>query len=155
MRQRMAWFLAGALMIGLVGSVGARADLLGDLGRLAGVGSTKVPVASVGNLDQVLRQSGTIDRALNQAAGRLAVRDGDTKIVPIVALGSGLAVGLAQVAGPASAVERVQAVAEVQVGLLGRALQARVLIPVDTRNLGGTVSRIGQVGVAATINLRL
>lgn len=78
-----------------------------------------------------------------------------TKVVPIVSIGSGAYVGAAQVIGDEEAVKKVEAVAQLELNLPGRA-RAKVLIPVDKVGLNVTeIQRVYDVGVSAVIDLKL
>lgn len=114
----------------------------GDLVKIFGIG-------------WVVKQYGTqIDSFINKAlAEREAAIQGWTKVVPIVKVGTGKAVGAAQVMGPREQVEKVQAVAEVDLQITG-ALRARGLIPVTTKN-ASPLKGVGGVGVSANIKFQL
>lgn len=91
-----------------------------------------------------------IDRAINSALKqRDAEIEGYTKVVPIVRVGGSTAVGAAQVMGPRAQVDKVQAVAEVELRVIG-SIRGRGLIPISTRN-AQTVRSVGGVGVSANI----
>ncbi|MGQ9463017.1 MAG: hypothetical protein ACUVTP_08510 [Candidatus Fervidibacter sp.] len=78
-----------------------------------------------------------------------------TKVVPIVSIGSGAYVGAAQVIGDEEAVKKVEAVAQIELNLPGRA-RAKVLIPVDKVSLNVTeMQRVYDVGVSAVVDLKL
>ncbi|MER3501995.1 MAG: hypothetical protein IMHGJWDQ_000270 [Candidatus Fervidibacter sp.] len=78
-----------------------------------------------------------------------------TKVVPIVSIGSGAYVGAAQVIGNEEAVKKVEAVAQLELNLPGRA-RAKVLIPVDKVSLNVTeMQRVYDVGVSAVIDIKL
>lgn len=78
-----------------------------------------------------------------------------TKVVPIVSIGSGAYAGAAQVIGDEEAVKEVEAVAQLELDLIGRA-RAKVLIPVDNVTFDVTkMKRVYGVGVSAVIDLRL
>lgn len=78
-----------------------------------------------------------------------------TKVVPIVSIGSGVYVGAAQVIGDEADVQRVEAVAQLELNLPGKA-RAKVLIPVDKVGLNPSeMQRVYGVGVSAVIDLKL
>jgi len=78
-----------------------------------------------------------------------------TKVVPLVSIGSGAYVGAAQVIGNEEAVKKVEAVAQLELNLPGRA-RAKVLIPVDKVSLNVTeMQRVYDVGVSAVIDIKL
>ncbi len=77
-----------------------------------------------------------------------------TKVVPIVSIGSGTAIGAAQVAGPKAAVDRTKAVAQIETAFQGR-LRIKILVPMDSDNPLQGIRRVQGVGVSAVIDLRL
>ena len=92
----------------------------------------------------------------NEAANRQM-----TKVVPILSVVVGVQVsgasyiGAAQVQGPKSAVDKVQAVAQVEAQWSDVA-RLRGLIPVDSLNpIGGDLHRVYGVGVSALIDFSL
>ncbi|MDO9508496.1 MAG: hypothetical protein Q7I97_04000 [Thermovirgaceae bacterium] len=87
---------------------------------------------------------------LNKGVG---VKD-ETKVVPIVSVGSGISIGAAQVAGLKADVDRVQAVAEVAVSFMGK-IGVRILVPIDSKNPLDRFRRVQKVGVSAIIDYKL
>lgn len=79
---------------------------------------------------------------------------GETKVVPIVSVGSGTSIGAAQVAGTKADVDKVQAVAEVAVSFMGR-IGVRILVPIDSKNPLERFRRVQKVGVSAIIDYKL
>ncbi len=78
-----------------------------------------------------------------------------TKVVPIVSIGSGAYVGAAQVIGDEDEVKKVEAVAQIELNLPGRA-RAKALVPVDKVSLNVTeLQRVYGVGISAVIDLKL
>lgn len=78
-----------------------------------------------------------------------------TKVVPIVSIGSGVYAGAAQVIGDEADVQRVEAVAQLELNLPGKA-RAKVLIPVDKVSFNPSeMQRVYGVGVSAVIDLKL
>ncbi|MCS7173471.1 MAG: hypothetical protein N0A24_08830 [Armatimonadetes bacterium] len=83
-----------------------------------------------------------------------------TKVVPILSVSIGLnapgraTIGAAQVAGPAAAVRRVQAVAAVDANYQG-VFQIRALIPVDSLEPWRHLRRVVGVGVSAIIDIQI
>lgn len=76
-----------------------------------------------------------------------------TKVVPIVSVGKGGHIGAAQVTGPASEIEQVKAVAQIEASFNSVA-RVKGLVPIDSMNpLDAT--RIQGVGVSAIIDLKL
>ena len=71
----------------------------------------------------------------------------DSKIVPIISVGTGLRVGAAQVSGEAAQVARVRAVAQIEGDYRGRA-RVRALVPIGTEEVDG-INRIPRTSVTA------
>ncbi len=117
-----------------------------DLGDLVGVVGGGLLVS--GFAEQINDFINTV--TLNKGVG---VKD-ETKVVPIVSVGSGTSVGAAQVAGIKADVDKVQAVAEVAVSFLGR-IGVRILVPIDSKNPLERFRRVQKVGVSAIIDYKL
>jgi hypothetical protein len=85
-----------------------------------------------------------------------------TKVVPILSVGIGIVssnpgsyIGADQVQGPASAVNKVQAVAQVEGSFLS-VVRIKALLPVDSLNpLPGNIHRVQGVGVTALVDFQL
>jgi hypothetical protein len=147
-RMMVALLLLCAFVLGLSWAPGQARALslgggIGDLVKIFGIGWV------------VDRFASQIDRAINSAlAEHRAEIEGATKVVPIIRVGTGgTAVGAAQVMGPQVQVEKVQAVAEIELRMAGT-LRARGLIPVSTRDVS-SVQSVGGVGVSANIKFPL
>jgi len=117
-----------------------------DLGDLVGVVGGGLLVS--GFAEQINDFINTV--TLNKGVG---VKD-ETKVVPIVSVGSGTSIGAAQVAGIKADVDKVQAVAEVAVSFLGR-IGVRILVPIDSKNPLERFRRVQKVGVSAIIDYKL
>ena len=76
-----------------------------------------------------------------------------TAVVPIVSVGNKGYIGAAQITGPASEIERVKAVAQVEGSLAGIA-RVKGLVPIDSLNPVGA-SRIQGVGVSALVDFKI
>lgn len=76
-----------------------------------------------------------------------------TKVVPIVSVGTNGYIGAAQVTGPASEVERVEAVAQLEASF-NNVARVKGLVPIDSKN-PVDASRIQGVGVSAIIDLKI
>ena len=74
-------------------------------------------------------------------------------MVPIVSVGNKGYIGAVQVTGPASEIERVKAVAQVE-GSFGGVARVKGLVPIDSTNPVGA-SRIQGVGVSAIIDFKI
>jgi hypothetical protein len=84
-----------------------------------------------------------------------------TKVVPIVSLSIGInasgnaTVGAVQVQGPKAALDKVQAVAQIE-ATFSNQVRIKTLIPVDTLNpLKGKLHRIYGVGVTALVDVKI
>lgn len=139
-------FVAWAFVLGLaIGPQPAESiDLGGSLGTL-------IKIFGIGWV--VNNFADDIDRAINTVLRQHdAEIEGMTKVVPILRVGSGggTAVGAAQIMGPAVQVNKVQAVAELELNIA--ILRGRALIPVATREVSaGAIKGVGGVGVSANI----
>lgn len=78
-----------------------------------------------------------------------------TKVVPILSVGQGEAVGAVQVAGPKKQVDQVKAVLQVEgkVDFIG-GIRLRALVPISARSVSN-VKRVPGVGVSAIVDIRL
>lgn len=80
-----------------------------------------------------------------------------TKVVPIITVGSGTYVGAVQVAGPEEAVNKVKAVAQIEGDFRSGDFRIRALVPINTKNPGDlkNVERVEEVGVTALIDINI
>lgn len=76
-----------------------------------------------------------------------------TKVVPIVSVGTNGYIGAAQVTGPASEVERVEAVAQIEASF-NNVARVKGLVPIDSKN-PVNASRIQGVGVSTIIDIKI
>lgn len=78
-----------------------------------------------------------------------------TKVVPIVTVGSNTYAGAVQVSGPKDAVEQVEAVAQIEGEFQDGFFRIRALVPVNTKNPVDfkNIDRIEGVGVTALIDI--
>ena len=137
------------------------------LGLTLGAGRDTGPRAYGGILGDILKGGAIgfgvmqfadeLDKGINTLLQQKGIDvQGMTKVVPIVRVGTrgGGQAGAAQVVGPAEQVQKVEAVAELE--LFVGPLRGRALIPVDTKNpLKGEIKGVGGVGVNASIKARL
>lgn len=115
---------------------------LGDLLKIAGVGAA------------VDRFGPDINKAVNKLQGFSDSEELMTKVVPIVSVGKGTAIGAAQVMGPPSLVKKVNAVGQLETDILGRVVRIKALIPIESK--GATnIKRVVGVGVSAVIDLKV
>jgi hypothetical protein len=123
------------------------------------LGDTVVSLIKLFGIAYVVdRFAGDIDRAINTVLQQHeAAAEGATKVVPILRIargGGGTAVGGAQVMGPATQVDKVQAVGELELNIAQ--FRGRALIPVTTRkDLTQSIKGVGGVGVSANIKFPL
>jgi hypothetical protein len=137
-------FLAG---LSMAPPPAAAFDLSGILGTVVKVGGAALIVKQFG---------GQIDSFINTILGQKGIQqEGKTKVVPVLRVGSGSAVGAVQVVGPAQQVDKVAAVAELELSL-GGAVRARALVPVTTNKVEtSSIKGVGGVGVSANIKIPL
>lgn len=100
-----------------------------------------------------------INNGFNKLWGRGKDSKVKTKVVPILSLGSGTAIGAVQVMGPAAQVDRVVAVAQPEVTIFGE-IRLRALIPIANKNTKGAKDASGleivdQVGVSGIVDIKL
>jgi len=119
-----------------------------DLGGALGT------VLKIGGIALVVKQFGPeIDHFINGLLSQRGIEgEGMTKVVPVIRVGVGTAVGAVQVQGTAEQVQKVQAVAEIEVKI-GSSVRARGLVPVTTQKVDtGMIKGVG--GVAVTANIK-
>ena len=143
-------FLAGSLVGGMAGQVVAQSVIVQAL-KLFGIG-------------YVVKTYGSqINDAINTLMlNNKAANKDKTKVVPILSVGVGIIssnpgsyIGAAQVQGPAAAVNKVQAVAQIEGSFLS-AVRLKGLVPVDSLNpLAGNLHRVYGVGVTAIVDFQL
>lgn len=134
--------VAAALAVGLGAIAGAQ------LGSLLKGGAIAVAVDKFGP---------DINKFINNVTGEKNVGTNQaTKVVPIVSLGGGAYMGAVQVAGPASQVEKVRAVAQLEQNfkMIG-GVRIKALIPISTKSAGMSIKRVPGVGVSAILDFRL
>lgn len=143
MRRAMIGVLIGAFFLAGLTIAPRQASAL-DIGDVLKVGGIALLVSTFG---------GEIDKFINTVLSQRGIqREGRTKVVPIVTVGSDKAIGAVQVIGTPDQVARVQAVAEVQIDVGNRG-RARGLLPVTTKRVyTDTIRTVGGVGVSANIS---
>ena len=121
-----------------------------DLGGILGGG---LKILGIG---LIVRQfGGDIDRFINSVLSQRGIQQqGMTKVVPVVRVGAGTAVGAVQVVGPEAQVKKVQAVAEVELSI--GSVRGRALLPITTSQAQtDSVRGVGGVAVSANIKVPL
>ncbi|RCW56558.1 hypothetical protein [Halanaerobium sp. ST460_2HS_T2] len=81
----------------------------------------------------------------------------ETKVVPIVTVGSNSYAGAVQVSGPKEKVKKVKAVAQLEGDFRGGDFRIRALIPVNTTNPVDikNIDRIEGVGITALVDINI
>lgn len=123
----------------------AVAQLKIDIGDLLKIGGIALVVDRFGP---------EIDKAVDDLQGFTPEQAAMTKVVPIISAGSGTHVGAAQVMGPASQVNKVRAVAQVEGKVFGGVVRIKALIPVSTTSVTN-IRRVDGVGVSAIIDVKI
>jgi len=116
------------------------------------LGGALVDLVKIFGIGWVVTQfADEIDDAINTVLAQREAEIADaTKVVPILRVGAGTAIGAAQVMGPQQQVDTVQAVAEIELNIGD--FRGRGLIPVTTRrDLTSNVRGVDGVGVSANI----
>lgn len=150
MKQQLKRVVAGVLVAGMLGTstvatVGA-IDLGGLLGGVLKVGGVGYLVDRFsGQLD------GFINKLLRQSGAETTYA---TKVVPIVSIGGKGYIGAVQVVGPQAAVDKVEAVAQVEGSFNDQLFRIRGLVPTDSKN-PTKINRVDGVGVSAIIDVRI
>ncbi|HTE18708.1 MAG TPA: hypothetical protein VK689_10055 [Armatimonadota bacterium] len=88
------------------------------------------------------------DRRNDDFNDRFRDPDLETKLVPIITVGSSINVGIAQVAGEEQDVDRVRAVAQIETDYKNRA-RIKILVPVQSENVVQNIDRVPGVSVTA------
>jgi hypothetical protein len=139
------------------------------VGIMAGAAGTAVAQVNIGSLIKlfgigyIVKQYGPqINSAINTLMLNNKAQNKDlTKVVPILSVGLGVGtpggayIGAAQVQGPKAALDKVQAVAQIE-GSFMSAVRLKGLVPVDSLNpLPGNLHRVYGVGVTALVDFQL
>ena len=138
-----------AFSVATVGVVGVQQAQAFNLGSLVG------GVLKVGGVGFLVDKYGdSINNFLNSLLKQNNLSTTySTKVVPIVSLGKGGHIGAAQITGPSSEVERVEAVAQIEASFNSVA-RVKGLVPIDSTN-PTTANRIQGVRVSAIIDLKI
>jgi hypothetical protein len=118
-----------------------------------------------GKLGQVIKGAGIVlltdalSNQLNDFINTVTLNKGvpeqaDTKVVPVIALGSGARAGAVQVTGPKDLVAKVKCVVQIETKFTMKNLDIEVFVPSDSIN-PLKFNRVEGVGVSALIDLRL
>ncbi len=128
----------------------AKAIKLGDI--LNGDGGKVIKGAAV------LLLSAALSDQLNDFINTVTLNKGvppeaGTKVVPIIAMGSGTRVGAAQVSGPRGLTDKVKVVVQIETKFKFKNLDVEVFVPSDSLN-PLKFNRVEGVGVSALIDIR-
>lgn len=145
MRKRMKNRVVAFVVLALAAVSFAVAQIKIDIGDLLKIGGIALVVDRFGP---------EIDKAVDDLQGFNERQAAMTKVVPIISAGSGTHVGAAQVMGPASEVQRVRAVAQVEGTVFGGVVRIKALIPVSTTSVTN-IRRVDGVGVSAIIDIKI
>ncbi|MCC6445575.1 MAG: hypothetical protein IT210_19230 [Armatimonadetes bacterium] len=143
MTRKIAVILA--LMFVLATTTVAFADILGDVLKVGGIGIL------------VTKFSKPLNDAVNTLTLNRGAENRDaTKVVPILSIGKGGYIGMAQVTGPARRLETVKAVAQLEgdFGAIGAKFRLKALVPIASENLKN-IDRVRGIGVSAVIDIKL
>lgn len=139
-RKKIAYIAAGILALTAVG-----ATQIKQIIKVIGVGAA-------------VKQFGPqINSAINKLASHTDTTTRATKVVPIISAGinSRQAIGAAQVMGPKSLVDKVQAVAQLDQDLFGREVKIRAMIPVESQDVVKNIRKVDGVGISGIVDLKL
>lgn len=136
-KKRVIAIAAGVLALSAIG-----ASQVGALLKVVGIGAV------------VQKFGPQINSAFNKLENHEDRVSSKTKVVPILSVGSRRAVGAAQVMGPASQVDQVKAVAELDQDLFGREVKIQALIPIDSNGVSN-IHRVENVGISGIVSFRV
>ena len=126
---------------------------------LTAVGATQIrEIIKIVGVGAAVKQFGPqINSGINKLAGHKDTSTRATKVVPIISAGinSRKAIGAAQVMGPKSLVDKVQAVAQLDQDLFGREIKIRAMIPVESQDVVKNIRKVDGVGVSGIVDLKL
>lgn len=130
---------------------------------LATVSLLAVSAIALSQIKQILKVGGVIavvsafgkdiNNGMNKLWGRKNDDDYKTKVVPIISVGRGTAIGAAQVMGPKEMVDKVVVVAQPETELMGVRLKA--MIPVSNKDVKSGLNVVKGVGVSGIVDLKL
>lgn len=130
---------------------------IASLVAIAAVGSAQLlQLIKVVGIGAAVQKFGPeMNRSLNKLTNHKDTPQKWTKVVPIlsVGVGSSSAIGAAQVTGPKSQVEKVNAVASPEINFLGE-VRLRALIPVSSKDVT-KIRNVEGVGVSGIVDLKL
>lgn len=127
-------------------SVLASSDILGSILKTVGIGVV---------VDQF---AGPINDFINTLTLKRGVEvKEETKVVPIVTVGSNSYAGAVQVSGPKEKIEKVKAVAQLEGDFKDGDFRVKALIPINTTNPMNikNIDRIEGVGITALVDINI
>jgi len=153
MNRKFRWFAAISLILAVsaMTSISLQGKSLEDiLGDKAG----KV-VKGVG----LILLTNALSDQLNDFINTITLNKGvppqaETKVVPVIAVGSGTRIGAAQVTGPKDLVNKTKVVVQIEAKFSMKNLDVEIFVPSDSMN-PLKFNRVEGVGVSALIDLRL
>lgn len=126
---------------------------------LSAIGATQIKeIIKIVGVGAAVKQFGPqINSAINKLANHKDSSTRATKVVPIISAGinSRKSIGAAQVMGPKSLVDKVQAVAQLEQDLFGREIKIRAMIPVESQDIVKNIRKVDGVGVSGIVDLKL
>ena len=140
-------FLAGFAASSIARPLPARAFDLGDLleGAIK-VGAVKLAIDEFGE-----DLNGFINDLMDNNDASV---NASTKVVTIVSPIGNKHIGAAQVVGPKDAVEKVDAVAQIETSFMDKLFRVKVLIPIEGTD-ATDIKRVPGVGVSAVIDVKI
>lgn len=144
LRNKVLLVAAGALALTAIGATQFKGTI-GMLIKTVGIGAA-------------VKQFGPeINRSINKLAGHTDTTTRATKVVPILSasINGRKGIGAAQVMGPKSLVDKVQAVAQLDQDILGGEVKIRVMIPVESQDVVKNIRKVDGVGVSGIVDLKL
>jgi len=153
MKKTKKWVAAFAviLLLGATSSISVQGKSLGDI--FGNTGEKILKGAGLIVLTNVLSEQ--LNDFINTVTFNKGVPpEAATKVVPILAFGSGTRAGAAQVSGPRELVEKVKVVVQIETKFSQKNLDVEIFVPSDSMN-PLKFNRVEGVGVSAIIDLRL
>ena len=150
-RQQIGIFLAflfGFTTAGVILPHQARAGFdLGDiLEGAVKIGGVKLAIDEFGD---------DINKAINKVLDNNdASVDAATKVVPIISVIGNKHVGACQVVGPEEAVDRVEAVAQLETSFMDKMFRIKAMVPIEGED-ANDLTRVKGVAVSAMIDIKL
>lgn len=144
LRNKVLLVAAGALALTAIGATQFKGTI-GMLIKTVGIGAA-------------VKQFGPeINRSINKLADHTDTTTRTTKVVPILSasINGRKGIGAAQVMGPKSLVDKVQAVAQLDQDILGGEVKIRVMIPVESQDVVKNIRKVDGVGVSGIVDLKL